>query len=175
MSDAALHIEPIPGPKTCPNIFFKIRQSLTCKLRPGLTVEVIDRNQLSRYRPGVVKEVIGRRIRVNYVEPVETEVEPDQASASSPAQQNVSFIWCHETSQLVRPVGWCLRVGVPLYSTGGTDFLSSPRKIGQVSVFFEDYRKRCQEKINAGRFDPNDATEEYFTDVSLSVFLLVQK
>ena len=65
------------------------------RFRPGMTVELIDRQNLSTVKVATIQGIIGRRLRLRYVD----------------CQSEEPAFWCHEESNLIHPVGWAVSVG----------------------------------------------------------------
>ncbi|KAM4650392.1 lethal(3)malignant brain tumor-like protein 2 isoform 2-T2 [Discoglossus pictus] len=83
------------GSQTIPVDFhIKMVESLKCRVRQGMRLEVVDKRQISRMRLAVVDTVFGGRLRLLYED---GESEDD--------------FWCHMASPLIHPVGWSQRVG----------------------------------------------------------------
>jgi len=62
-----------------------------------MTLELVDRHNLSTIRVATVETIIGRRLKLRYVDSFKSEAD--------------SIVWCHEESTLIHPVGWALSVG----------------------------------------------------------------
>merc|ERR1740128_1317846 len=60
-----------------------------------MTVELIDRQNLSTVKVAIIQLITGRRLRLRYVDSP-----PDEPG-----------FWCHEESSLIHPVGWAVSVG----------------------------------------------------------------
>ncbi|XP_053577374.1 LOW QUALITY PROTEIN: lethal(3)malignant brain tumor-like protein 2 [Bombina bombina] len=83
------------GSHTLPVDFhIKMVESLKCRFRQGMRLEVVDKIQVSCTRLAVVDTVFGGRLRLLYED---GESEDD--------------FWCHMTSPIIHPVGWSQRVG----------------------------------------------------------------
>ncbi|XP_071519932.1 uncharacterized protein [Panulirus ornatus] len=63
--------------------------------RPGLNVEVVDKNRIAQMRVATVTEVVGKRLHLKY--------------HGAPPDDN--GFWCHEDAPIIHPVGWSREVG----------------------------------------------------------------
>lgn len=68
------------------------------RFRPGLHLEVVDKNRISQVKVATIQRIVGKRLHVRYYD-------------SSPEDNG---FWCHEDSPLIHPVGWANRVGQSL-------------------------------------------------------------
>lgn len=95
-------IKKLTGSRTLPNNFEElISESLRTKFKPGMKLEVVDKNRVSSVRVATVEMTIGGRLLVTY-----DGAEPDQAG-----------FWTHEKSPLVHPIGWAQFVSHELVAT----------------------------------------------------------
>lgn len=95
-------IKKLTGSRTLPSNFeVLVAESLKTRFRPGMKLEVVDKNRVSSVRVATVELAIGGRLLVSY-----DGAEPDQAG-----------FWTHEKSSLVHPVGWAQFVSHELVAT----------------------------------------------------------
>lgn len=95
-------IKKLTGSRTLPaNFDTLIAESLKTRFRPGMKLEVVDKNRVSSVRVATVEMALGGRLLVSY-----DGAEPDQAG-----------FWTHEKSSLVHPVGWAQFVSHELVAT----------------------------------------------------------
>lgn len=95
-------IKKLTGSRTLPNNFSTlIAESLKTKFKPGMKLEVVDKNRISSVRVATVEMCLGGRLLVTY----------DGAAPED------SGFWTHEKSPLVHPVGWAQFVGHELVAT----------------------------------------------------------
>ena len=93
----------LTGFKTLPKNFHKrVSDSLKSKFKKGMTLELVDKNKLSRMRVARVIENIGGRIRMKYEN-----------------SDDFDDFWCHQSSEIIHPIGWSVTVGHEIYSTEG--------------------------------------------------------
>ncbi|KAJ8672737.1 hypothetical protein QAD02_003997 [Eretmocerus hayati] len=89
----------LTGARTLPtNFYSKVNDSMKSRFRPGLHLEVVDKNRISQVKVATIQKIIGKRLHVLYYD--------------SPPEDN--GFWCHEDSPLIHPVGWAKRVGQAL-------------------------------------------------------------
>lgn len=90
-----LLVKRLSGARTLPSTFYnKINDSLRSRFRPGLQLEVVDKNRISQVRLATVHKIVGKRLLVRYYD----------------APEDNGF-WVHEDSPLIHPVGWATTVG----------------------------------------------------------------
>lgn len=95
-------IKKLTGSRTLPaNFSSLIAESLKTKFKPGMKLEVVDKNRVSSVRVASVEITIGGRLLVTY-----DGADPEEAG-----------FWTHERSSLVHPVGWAQFVGHELVAT----------------------------------------------------------
>lgn len=95
-------ITKLTGSRTLPaNFDTLITESLKSRFRPGMKLEVVDKNRVSSVRVATVDTCIGGRLLVTY-----DGAEPEEAG-----------FWTHEKSSLVHPVGWAQFVAHELVAT----------------------------------------------------------
>lgn len=95
-------IKKLTGARTLPADFRSlIDESLTTRFRPGMKLEVVDKNRVSSVRVATVEMTIGGRLLVSY-----DGAEPENAG-----------FWTHEKSPLVHPIGWAQFVSHELIAT----------------------------------------------------------
>ncbi|RXG51953.1 Polycomb protein Sfmbt [Armadillidium vulgare] len=86
----------LTGARTLPTNFrTKVNESLKSRFRPGLNLEVVDKNRIAQMRVASVTKVIGKRIHLRY--------------HGAPPDDN--GFWCHEDAPIIHPVGWSREVG----------------------------------------------------------------
>jgi hypothetical protein len=64
------------------------------EFKPGMILEIIDKNKLSQIKIARIIENVGGRLRLKY--------------------ENINVFddfWCHQNSQLIHPIGWASSVG----------------------------------------------------------------
>ncbi|XP_050427168.1 polycomb protein Sfmbt-like isoform X2 [Adelges cooleyi] len=84
----------LTGARTLPSNFrMKIFESLKSKFRIDLTLELVDREYISKVKVANILNIIGKRLELRYYDDEE------------------QVFWVHENSPLVHPVGWAGRVG----------------------------------------------------------------
>lgn len=95
-------IKRLTGSRTLPHNFKQlIQESLKSKFKPGMKLEVVDKNRVSSVRVATVESTVGGRLLVSY-----DGAEPEHAG-----------FWTHEKSPLVHPVGWAQFVSHELVAT----------------------------------------------------------
>lgn len=95
-------IKRLTGSRTLPTNFQELVQlSLNSRFRPGMKLEVVDKNRVSSVRVATIDTTIGGRLLVSY-----DGAEPEHAG-----------FWTHERSPLVHPVGWAQFVNHELVAT----------------------------------------------------------
>lgn len=95
-------ITKLTGSRTLPaNFDTLIVESRKTRFRPGMKLEVVDKNRVSSVRVATVDTTIGGRLLVTY-----DGAEPEEAG-----------FWTHEKSSLVHPIGWAQFVSHELVAT----------------------------------------------------------
>lgn len=95
-------IKKLTGSRTLPADFNSlVKESLRTRFRPGMKLEVVDKNRVSSVRVATVETSVGGRLLVSY-----DGADPDEAK-----------FWTHERSPLVHPVGWAQFVSHELVAT----------------------------------------------------------
>lgn len=95
-------IKRLTGSRTLPaNFSALISESLKTRFRPGMKLEVVDKNRVSSVRVATVEMTVGGRLLVTY-----DGAEPEEAG-----------FWTHEKSPLVHPIGWAQFVSHELIAT----------------------------------------------------------
>lgn len=74
----------------------RILEASRSRFRVGMTLELVDRHNLSIIKVATVETIIGRRLKLRYADVSKNETDS---------------IWCHEESTLIHPVGWALGIG----------------------------------------------------------------
>ncbi|XP_047496854.1 MBT domain-containing protein 1-like [Penaeus chinensis] len=86
----------LTGARTLPtNFISRVVESQKSRFRPGLNVEVVDKNRIAQMRVATVTEVVGKRLHLKY--------------HGAPPDDN--GFWCHEDAPIIHPVGWSREVG----------------------------------------------------------------
>ncbi|XP_042215637.1 MBT domain-containing protein 1-like isoform X2 [Homarus americanus] len=86
----------LTGARTLPtNFMSRVVESQKSRFRPGLNVEVVDKNRIAQMRVATVTEVVGKRLHLRY--------------HGAPPDDN--GFWCHEDAPIIHPVGWSREVG----------------------------------------------------------------
>lgn len=86
----------LTGARTLPtNFMSRVVESQKSRFRPGLNVEVVDKNRIAQMRVATVTEVVGKRLHLKY--------------HGAPPDDN--GFWCHEDAPIIHPVGWSREVG----------------------------------------------------------------
>ncbi|CAL4183649.1 unnamed protein product, partial [Meganyctiphanes norvegica] len=86
----------LTGARTLPtNFMSRVAESHKSRFRPGLDVEVVDKNRIAQMRVATVTEVVGKRLHLRY----------------HGAPQDDNGFWCHEDAPIIHPVGWSREVG----------------------------------------------------------------
>lgn len=86
----------LTGARTLPtNFVSRVVESQKSRFRPGLNVEVVDKNRIAQMRVATVTEVVGKRLHLKY--------------HGAPPDDN--GFWCHEDAPIIHPVGWSREVG----------------------------------------------------------------
>lgn len=89
-------VKRLTGARTLPSTFYnKLDESLKSRFRPGLNLEVVDKNRISQVKLATIYKIVGKRLYVRYYD--------------SPSEDN--GFWCHEDSPLIHPIGWASSVG----------------------------------------------------------------
>uniref|UniRef100_A0A2S2QRS8 Polycomb protein Sfmbt n=1 Tax=Sipha flava TaxID=143950 RepID=A0A2S2QRS8_9HEMI len=84
----------LTGARTLPTNFrLKIFESLKSKFRVDLTLELVDKEHISKVKVAKILNIIGKRLELRYYDNEE------------------QVFWVHEDSPLIHPVGWAGRVG----------------------------------------------------------------
>lgn len=99
-----------------------------------MILELVDKKKLSQMRVAKIVENIGGRLRLKY----ENTVEFDD-------------FWCHESSDLIHPVGWSVSVGHSIYST-------------------VEYKDESAKKYAMNEYKSNECSPEMFYKVEFSNF-----
>ena len=116
----------LTGAHSLPGKFHsRLIETFQSRFRVGMTLELVDRHNWSTVKEATVETIIGRRLKLRYADP--------------PANEAESFVWCHEDSTLIHPVGWALSIGHKIVASTG-------------------YLDRCSKR----EFLETDATEELF-------------
>lgn len=74
------------------SFYNRLSESLKSRFRPGLQLEIVDKEKISRVRLAKVEAVVGKRLHVRY-------------------NDNGDGFFCHEDSALIHHVGWAAMVG----------------------------------------------------------------
>ncbi|XP_045124410.1 MBT domain-containing protein 1-like isoform X5 [Portunus trituberculatus] len=86
----------LTGARTLPtNFVSRVVESQKSRFRPGLNLEVVDKNRIAQMRVATVTEVVGKRLHLRY--------------HGAPPDDN--GFWCHEDAPIIHPVGWSREVG----------------------------------------------------------------
>ncbi|XP_069956040.1 MBT domain-containing protein 1 isoform X3 [Cherax quadricarinatus] len=86
----------LTGARTLPtNFVSRVVESQKSRFRPGLNLEVVDKNRIAQMRVATVTEVVGKRLHLKY--------------HGAPPDDN--GFWCHEDAPIIHPVGWSREVG----------------------------------------------------------------
>ena len=86
----------LTGARTLPtNFHSKVLESHKSRFKPGLNVEVVDKNRIAQMRVATVTEIVGKRLHLKY--------------HGAPPHDN--GFWCHEDSPIIHPIGWSRDVG----------------------------------------------------------------
>ncbi|KAK3878855.1 hypothetical protein Pcinc_016543 [Petrolisthes cinctipes] len=86
----------LTGARTLPtNFVSRVVESQKSRFRPGLNVEVVDKNRIAQMRVATVTEVVGKRLHLRY--------------HGAPPDDN--GFWCHEDAPIIHSVGWSREVG----------------------------------------------------------------
>lgn len=94
-------IKKLTGSKTLPASFSSlIEESLKTRFKPGMKLEVVDKNRVSSVRVATVEDTVGGRLLVTY-----------------DGEDPPSGFWTHEKSPLVHPIGWAQFVSHELIAT----------------------------------------------------------
>ena len=72
------------------------------RFKKGMVLELVDKNKLSRMRICRIMENIGGRLRLKYEN----------------AEEFDDF-WCHQSSELIHPIGWSSSVGHDILASDG--------------------------------------------------------
>ncbi|GAB6027137.1 MBT domain-containing protein 1, variant 2 [Chamberlinius hualienensis] len=89
-------VKKLTGARTLPSDFHqKVKESITSRFKPGMQLEVVDKNCISTVCLAYVQEVIGGRLHVRY----------------HGSESWDDGFWCHEKSPLIHPIGWAQLVG----------------------------------------------------------------
>ena len=82
----------------------KVNESLESKFKKGMLLELVDKKRLCNMRIGRVIDNVGGRIRMKY-------------------ENNDDFddFWCHESSELIHPIGWSAAVGHQINASEGSN------------------------------------------------------
>lgn len=136
-------IKKLTGSRTLPSNFKSlISESLKSNFRPGMKVEVVDKNRVSSVRVATVELTIGGRLLVLY-----DGAEPEQAG-----------FWTHEKSPLVHPIGWAQFVSHELVATYeyANESLEkvNTRKFGPDDATWDMFELPMNE-LQSGRFEAN--------------------
>lgn len=126
-------IEKMPGFKTIPKNFHKkVNESLESKFKKGMLLELVDKKRLCNMRIGRVIDNVGGRIRMKY-------------------ENNDDFddFWCHESSELIHPIGWSAAVGHQINAS-------------------EEYKKKSAVKFKKNVYESNECSEDMFRKVNLN-------
>ncbi|VVC42005.1 Hypothetical protein CINCED_3A016132 [Cinara cedri] len=87
-------VKRLTGARTLPTNFrLKIFESLKSKFRIDLTLELVDKEYISKVKVAKILNIIGKRLELRYYDNEE------------------QVFWVHEDSPLIHPVGWAGRVG----------------------------------------------------------------
>ncbi len=120
----------LTGAHSLPGKFHsRLIETFQSRFRVGMTLELVDRHNWSTVKEATVETIIGRRLKLRYADP--------------PANEAESFVWCHEDSTLIHPVGWALSIGHKIVASTG-------------------YLDRCSKR----EFLETDATEELFNSIN---------
>uniref|UniRef100_A0A2P2I2R2 Polycomb protein Sfmbt-like n=1 Tax=Hirondellea gigas TaxID=1518452 RepID=A0A2P2I2R2_9CRUS len=86
----------LTGARTLPSNFHsKVLDSHKSRFRPGLNIEVVDKNRIAQMRVATVTEVVGKRLHLRY----------------HGAPPHDDGFWCHEDAPIIHPIGWSREVG----------------------------------------------------------------
>jgi len=119
-------IAKLTGAQSLPDKFHsRVMEAFRSRFRVGMALELVDRHNLSTVKVATVETIIGRLLKLRCV--------------NTRSVENKSYVWCHEESNLIHPVGWALKIG---------------HKIDASPAYLD----RCS-KLN---FLETDATEELF-------------
>lgn len=137
-------IKRLTGSRTLPDNFKTlIDESLKSKFRPGMKLEVVDKNRVSSVRVATVEATVGGRLLVSY-----DGAEPEHAG-----------FWTHEKSPLVHPVGWAQSVSHELVATYeyAKESLEkvNTKKFSLNDATWDLFDLPSNEPINGTRFEAN--------------------
>jgi len=126
----AFIVKQLKGAQSLPEKFHhRVMEAFRSRFQVGMTVELVDRYNLSTVKAATVEAIIGRRLKLKYVNTHSMETE--------------RYVWCHEESNLIHPVGWALKIG---------------HKIDASPAYLD----RCSKRD----FLETDATEELFRELN---------
>ena len=74
------------------SFYNRLSESLKSRFRPGMRLEIVDKDKISQVRLATVEQVVGRRLHVRYMD-------------------DGDDFYCHEDSALIHHVGWAAMVG----------------------------------------------------------------
>lgn len=141
-----LLVKRLSGARTLPSTFYnKINDSLKSRFRPGLQLEVVDKNRISQVRLATVHKIVGKRLLVRYFDA------PDD-----------NGFWVHEDSPLIHPVGWATTVGHNL--SAPQDYLE--RMLAGLEQTLEVHEDDATMEL----FKMNFTFEEYYLEGKTSGF-----
>ncbi|KAG0716010.1 Polycomb protein Sfmbt [Chionoecetes opilio] len=144
----------LTGARTLPtNFVSRVVESQKSRFRPGLSVEVVDKNRIAQMRVATVTEVVGKRLHLRYHgAPPDDNGEhhrpPRHLAGHHLIDLRLPWFWCHEDAPIIHPVGWS-------------------REVGHEIVASQSYHEKCIR----GTYDPNDAPPELFVTTPMPAYL----
>lgn len=141
-----LLVKRLSGARTLPSTFYnKINDSLKSRFRPGLQLEVVDKNRISQVRLATVHKIVGKRLLVRYFD----------------APDDIGF-WVHEDSPLIHPVGWA--------TTVGHNISAPPDYVERMLAGLEQTLEVHEDDATMELFKMNFTFEEYYLEGKTSGF-----
>ncbi|XP_045612605.2 MBT domain-containing protein 1 isoform X3 [Procambarus clarkii] len=141
----------LTGARTLPtNFMSRVVESQKSRFRPGLNVEVVDKNRIAQMRVATVTEVVGKRLHLRY--------------HGAPPDDN--GFWCHEDAPIIHPVGWSREVGHEIVASqsyhekcisGTYDPNDAPPElfaITPIPVYFRNSKLTFREGMKLEAIDP---------------------
>lgn len=146
-----LLVKRLSGARTLPTTFYnKINESFKSRFRPGLQLEVVNKNRISQMRLATIHKIVGKRLLVRYFDA------PDDDG-----------FWVHEDSPLIHPVGWSIYVG---------HNLSAPSEyLERMMAGREQLMEVHDDDATIDLFKMNFTFEEYFLEGKTSGFIAGMK